>query len=318
MSAPLGAANHPKNGPYRESPGGSATRTRVHYRPGASLWALLVVVLLTLPLAYAARRQLPGAQRTITCTTFDAPPVERCTAWDRSTGDVRRVPCRVAEQALEGELAGLGLFRGPALTVVSTVTPVESRPIPATGNFISGHRTAMFSNVPRSSTTDAATAARWNAIERPADGTISPEGARALLGVCASAPPAETEHRTVALMIVPRDDRAPALVLLAGLLLLVLLAARGSVVTIDPTAAELGVADKLGPLALRPVKVRLADVLDVIVTTSASGPFLGQRVELVLVDGSRIPLASSHSPFATRAHERTAIALKRGLGLLAT
>lgn len=303
--------------PYRESPAVAATRTRVHYRPGASLWAVLFFVFLTLPLAYAVRRQLPGAQRNVTCTTFAAGTEHRCTAWDRRSGDVRRVPCGVAQEVLDTEIAEGGLLAGPSIMAVSMVAPVDSRPIPASGNFIGGHRTAMFSNVPKSSASDARVAAQWNAIPRPADGKMTAPDARALLALCANAPQAETEHRTLALMIVPRDDRAAALVLLAGLALLGLAFLRGSTITVDPEASELRVADAIGPLSLRPLSVRLSDVLDVVVVTAPSGPFVSQRVEVVLVDGSRIPLATSRSPFSTRAHERAALELKRALGLLA-
>ena len=313
MSLPVVAAD---GSPYRESPAARAARTRVHYRPGASLWSLLFIVLLTLPLAYAIRRQLPGAQRNVTCGTLGAGTEHRCTAWDRGSGYVRRVPCGAAQEAFDNEVAEGGLFTSPTIMAVSMVSPVESRPIPATGNFIAGHRTAMFSNVPKSSASDADVAAQWDAIPRPADGTMTVSDARALLAVCANAPQAQAESRSLALMIVPRDDRAAALVLLVGLVLLGLTFLRGSVVEVDPHASELRIADKLGPLSLRPVTVRLADVLDVVVSTGTSGPFVSQRVEIVLVDGSRIPLVASRSPFSTLAHQRAAIELKRGLGML--
>jgi hypothetical protein len=202
-----------------------------------------------------------------------------------------------------------------AITVVSTVSPVGSRPVPAQGVWHGVGPAAVFSKVPRSSVSDAKLATAWTKIDRPTDGTITAANARALLAVCATAPPAEAEHRSVALMIVPRDDRGSAAVLLIGLLLLGLLGARSAVVAIEPARSELRVRVRLGPFTKRAISLRSSDVADIVVAQGSVGPLLGRRVELVLRDGSRVPLVSSHAPLASRPHERVAAALRSALGL---
>jgi hypothetical protein len=319
MQRPLVALDASSRGPYREHPSARVTPTRVHYRPGSSFWTLLLVLVITVPLAWAARRQLPGAQRTVSCTTVASRGTFRCTAWDRTTGDVRRMPCEDAQQSLDDQIDHAGVLSTPAITVVSTVSPVESTPIPAPNVYVGGLNTAIFPRVPRSSANDAKVAAEWNKIDRPADGTITSDSARALLAVCATAPPAEAEHRTVALMIVPRDDRGAALVLAVGVLLILLrfLFARSTVIEVDPNTSTIRLSERFGPFPRAPISVRLSDVIDVVIAHGAKGPLVGQRVELVLMDGSRMPLVSSYAPLSTSAHERTARALKSSLGLLA-
>jgi hypothetical protein len=314
MQRPVNAPNVLGRDPYREPPARRGTATRVHYRPGLSAWTILLVVLVTLPLGFVARRQLPGAQHTVTCTTAPSNGTYPCMAWDRATGDVRRVPCEDAQQLLDDQLELGGLLTPRVITVVSTVSPVESQAVPASGVFVEGANVAVLSRVPRSSASDAKVAADWNKIKRPADGTITPASARALLALCAAAPRAEAEHRTVALMIVPRDDRGAAGVLLVGLILLAFLLARSAVVEIDPNAAELRVRERFGPFTRRAIVVRPSDVADILVTQGAKGPLLGRRVELVLRDGSRVPLVSTYTALSTRSHDRVVSALRSAVG----
>jgi len=300
--------------PYREPPGGRVTPTRVHYRPGWSLGTFLFLALVSLGLAQLARAQLPGQQRVVSCTTVAYSGVERCTAWDRVRGDVRRLPCGEAQAILDAELSRADLLSQPIITVVSTVSQVQNAPIPTVGNFIGGLRTAVFPRAVSSSASDARVAAAWDAIDRPADGTLPQASARALLAVCAKAPAAEAEHRTVALMLVPRDDRAAAALLLLGLLAFGLLASRGAAVAIDPESGEARITERLGPFTTRSVRLALGQIAAVAISTRARGLFAGRCVELVLLDGSRVPLLSAHAPSGLGPHEQAARALREGLG----
>jgi hypothetical protein len=275
---------------------------------------MVVILLVTLPLAFAARRQLAGAQRAVSCTTLKPSGTFPCVARDRATGDLRRGPCEDAQQVLDDELAVGGFFVTPLITVTSTVSPVESSPIPATNSFMSGGRAAYFPERPVSSASDARVAAAWNQVPRPVDGTISPAGARELLAVCATAPPAELEHRTVALMIVRRDDRGAALVLAVGLFVFLLGVARAARVDVDPSTGELRMTESIGPLTIQNLALHMADVVEVTVAQGPKGPFLGMRVELVMREGARIPLVSKYALSSTRTHERAASALRGALG----
>lgn len=264
----------------------------------------------------------------MTCSTLskhatvdagDSPKWEaggHCTAWDRRTGDVREVPCTSTIALLAEATEGAGLLSRPTITAVSTVSPVESVPIPVTNVIIGGLYAAAFSRVPSASARDAEVAASWNAVKRDDDGTVSPGAARELLAICAGAPPAEKEYRSIALLIVPRDDRAAAGVLLLGLALTLWLLLRSSaVVTVDPVAAELVITERRGPFASPPVRVGVGDVADVVVTHGALGPFAGRRVEVLLRNGDRVPLVSTFGPIASGPHERTLTTLRRALGL---
>lgn len=270
----------------------------------------MVLALLFAVASFLARREMVGGQHIVSCTTAAPADATRCMAFDRLTGDVRRVRCEDAQRTLD-DLLDVGLLSAPLLGGISTVEQVPPRPVPADSVFIGSGRTAFFPRRPAASATDANLAARWRAVPRPTDGSLTPEAARSLLAMCAAAPLAELESRTIALTIVPRDYRGSLAVGVLGLLVVLLLLARSARVVVDPASGEVRIRERLALFAKSPVVVHAADVAAVHVERRGAR----SRVVLALRSGATVPLVASFALLGTREHERTVLALQRALGL---
>ncbi len=267
---------------------------------------LVLLALLFAAGAVFARREMVGGQHIVSCTTAAPPDATRCMAFDRRTGDVRRVRCEDAQQTLD-DLLDVGPLYAPLLTGISTVEKVPPTAVPADNVFIGRGRSAVFPPRPSSSATDASLAVRWQAVPRPLDGTLAPHAARSLLAMCAAAPLAELESRSITFLIVPRDYRGSLAVGLLGLVAVLLLLARRARVVVDDAAGEVRITERFGLFTKAPVVLHTADVAAVGVER--------RQVVLTLRSGAKLPLVSSEPLLPTGEHERTALALRRALGL---
>lgn len=337
----VASAGHEARSPYREPPTRPTLRTRLHYWPGLAPWPVLLIVLLTIPLALLARRDGRVAD-SVTCHNAPSSPQVCWKATDASgrkgpmqcreeagqpgrcyatvEGVVAPIACDAAHAKLDellGEHAAVPALERPFVNAMTALAPIEARPVPHASVTSDLGRAAYFPPRSTRSDSDASLAASWPKPEREWDGSVRPESARALLEACMVAPPGELAVRTVSIATFARDRRGSVAVVVGALVALGLLLARRARVDVEPRVSEVRVTEHVGPFAKRTLVVPCAAVADVVVATGAAGPLVARRVELVMQDGSRLPLLARFAPLSAGAHERVAARLRSALGLRA-